>query len=627
MHAVWLPLVLSAFASGADPFPEPDRIGFRVEDFSLPDPKGQPHRLSDWKDRKLVVVVFLGVECPLAKLYGRRLADLSRAYEGRGVAFVGIHANQGESLADLARYAREQRIPFPLLRDVGNRVADHFGARRTPEAYLLDERRAIRYHGRIDGQYDVGIRGQSEGRRDLAEAIEELLAGKAVSQPVTVPVGCLISRPAPPGKGNVTYTKDVAPILQQRCQECHRPGQIAPFGLTTYQEAANWAGPIREAVEQGRMPPWHANPKHGRFANDRSLTAAEKKLLLEWIDTDCPVGDPADLLPPRRFAEGWNIAEPDLVLSMPEPFTVPAEGVIEYQYFVVDPGFKEDRWVQAAEIRPGNRAVVHHCNVFLQPPGASEPTEQGSLGSYALAAMAGGTPPLVLPPGMAKRVPAGWRITFVMHYTTIGSQQTDQTSIALKFADPQSVRKEVANKLMYDLNLRIPPHEANHQVSQTWQFNEDVLLLSLFPHMHLRGKSFLYEALYANGEVEVLLAVPRYDFNWQHSYILAEPKRLPAGTRLRCTAVYDNSTGNPANPDPSATVLTGTQSWEEMFNGYFDVVLADQDLTRPVPWYAAVWAAIRPFFRPGNCFLVVLVGGLYLTRRRLATWLKPEKTG
>jgi peroxiredoxin len=627
MKAVWMPLVLSAFAPCADPLPEPDRIGRQVEDFSLPDPEGQNHRLSDWKDRKLIVVVFLGVECPLARLYGPRLADLSRAYEARGVAFVGIHANQGESPADLARYAREHRIPFPLLRDVGNRVADHFGARRTPEAFLLDEKRAIRYRGRIDGQYDVGIRGQAEGRRDLAEALEELLAGKAVSQPVTVPVGCLISRPAPPGKGSVTYTKDVAPILQQRCQECHRPGQIAPFGLTTYKEAAIWAGPMREAVDQGRMPPWHANPKHGRFANDRSLSAAEKKLLLDWIDADCPEGDPADLLPPRRFAEGWNIAEPDLVLSMPEPFTVPAEGVVEYQYFVVDPGFKEDRWVQAAEIRPGNRAVVHHCNVFLQPPGASEPMEQGALGSYALAAMAGGTPPLVLPPGMAKRVPAGWRITFVMHYTTIGSEQTDQTSIALKFADPQSVHKEVATKLMYDPDLSIPPHEANYPVSQTWQFNEDVLLLSLFPHMHLRGKSFLYEALYANGEVEVLLDVPRYDFNWQHSYILAKPKRLPAGTRLRCTAVYDNSAGNPANPDPSATVLTGTQSWEEMFNGYFDVVLADQDLTRPIPWYAALWASARPYFRPGNCFLVVLVGGLYLSRRRLAIWLKPEKTG
>jgi hypothetical protein len=226
---------------------------------------------------------------------------------------------------------------------------------------------------------------------------------------------------------------------------------------------------------------------------------------------------------------------------------------------------------------------------------------------------------------MAKRIPAGWRLLFVLHYTPIGSVQTDQTSIGLKFADPRTVRKEVATKLMYDLNLSIPPREANHLVAQTWQMNEDVLLLSLFPHMHLRGKSFRYEALYANGDVEVLLDVPRYDFNWQHSYTLDEPKRLPAGTRLRCTAVYDNSAGNLANPDPSATVHTGTQSWEEMFNGYFDVVLADQDLTAPVPWHTTLWTQIRPVFRPGVCLLAVLAGGLFLTRRRFARWLVKDE--
>ncbi len=569
-------------------------------------------------------MVFLGVDCPLAKLYGPRLADLSRAYQDRGVTILGIFPNQNESPTDLARYAREHHIPFPLLQDVGNVLADRFGAKRTCEAFVLDQERLIRYHGRIDGQYGVGLRSETDHRRDLVEALEELLAGKVVSRPVTRAVGCPISRTGPPGKGDVTYTKDIAPILQNRCQECHRSGQIAPFALTTYKEAAGWAATMREVVEQGRMPPWNANPKYGRFANDPSLTEAEKKLLLEWIDGKCPEGDPADLLPARRFADTWNIPQPDLVLSMPRPFTVPAEGVIEYQFIMVDPCFKEDRWVQAAEIRPSNRAVVHHCNVYLQPPGASEPREQGSLGSHTLAAMAAGTPPMVLPPGMAKRVPAGCRLVFVLHYTAVGSEQTDQTSIALKFADPRTVRQEVATKLMYDLDLCIPPHEANHQVTQTWQLKEDVLLLSLFPHMHLRGKSFRYEALYTNGEVEVLLDVPRYDFNWQHIYVLAEPKRLPAGTRLRCTAVYDNSADNPDNPDPSATVCTGTQSWDEMFNGYFDVVRADQDLTQPVPWHATLWANVRPLFRPGVCLLVTLAGGIYLTRRRWGKLLVPE---
>jgi hypothetical protein len=241
--------------------------------------------------------------------------------------------------------------------------------------------------------------------------------------------------------------------------------------------------------------------------------------------------------------------------------------------------------------------------------------------------MAPGTPPLVLPDGMAKRIPAGWRVVFVVHYTAVGSVQTDQTRLGLKFADPRAVKKEVATKLMYDLDLRIPPGAAGHEVSQTWEMRRDVLLLSLFPHMHLRGKSFRYTARYPDGAEEVLLDVPRYDFNWQHRYNLAEPKRLPAGTRLCCTAVYDNSADNPANPDPGATVRTGTQSWEEMFNGYFDVVLADQDLTRESAWPWVLWRRAQALCRPQAALLAVLFGGIFLARRRLARWLGAGEAG
>jgi hypothetical protein len=491
----------------------------------------------------------------------------------------------------------------------------------------------VRYRGRIDDQYGVGTQRPRPTRRDLAEALEELLAGKPVSRPVTPTVGCPISRVDRPAGGRpLTYSRDVAPILQRRCQACHRPGQVAPFALTNYREALGWAGAIREAVEEGRMPPWGANPAHGRFANDPSLSAAEKKTLLSWIGAGCPEGDPADLPAPVEFRDGWRIPGPDLVVSMPEPFKVPAEGVVEYQYFVVDPGFREDRWVRAAEIRPGNRAVVHHCNVFLQPPGVADPTALpeagvGALGSYCLTMTAPGTPPLVLPDGMAKRVPAGWRLVFVIHYTPIGSVQTDRTSLGLTFADPKTVRKEVATKLMYDLDLSIPPGAADHAMSQTWEVKRDVLLLSLFPHMHLRGKSFRYAVRYPDGTEEVLLDVPRYDFNWQHRYELAEPKRLPAGTRLVCTAVYDNSEDNPANPDPGATVRTGTQSWEEMFNGYFDVVLADEDLTREAAWHRVLWRRARAVGRPPVAALLLLVGGVYLSRRRLASWLATKGEG
>jgi peroxiredoxin len=616
MHTAWLFFLLSVCAGQTNLLTGPGRIGSRIHDFALDDHRDHKHRLSDWSDRKWVVVVFLNVDCPLARLYGDRLAEFARAYEHRGVAVLGI-ANHNESPADLGRYASEHNIAFPLLRDMGNNVADRFGAVRTPEAFVLDERRAIRYRGRIDDQYGIGLQRPAASRRDLTEALDELLAGKTVSRPETQAVGCLIGGPVVPGSGNITYAKDVAPILQQHCQHCHRPGQIAPFALTSYQDAVRWAATIREVVDQGRMPPWSANPKHGRFANDPSLSADQKQVLFQWIDAGCPQGAPAKPLLPPHCADSWNI-QPDLVLSMARPFTVAAEGPIDYQFFEIDPGFTEDRWIQAAEIRPGNRAVVHHCNVYLQPPGASAPTEQGTLGSFALAAMAAGTPPFVLPAGMAKRIPAGWRLVFVMHYSAVGSEQTDRTSIALQFADPRTVRKEVATKVMLDADLHIPAHAKNHQVSQTWLINEDVLLLSMFPHMHLRGKSFRYEALFANGDTEVLLDVPCYDFNWQHSYVLAEPRRLPAGTRLRCTAIYDNSTGNPANPDPSAAVRTGPQVWDEMFNGYFDVVLAEQDLTLPVSRLDTLWACVRPFLGSAIAILVVFGGSLFLVRRWIA---------
>jgi mono/diheme cytochrome c family protein len=510
-------------------------------------------------------------------------------------------------------------LPFPVVRDAGHAVADRFGATRTPEAFVLDRGRVVRYRGRIDDQYTVAGRRDRPGRRDLAAALEDLLAGRPVATPHAPATGCVIDRgPPAPAPAPVTYWRDVTPILQAHCVVCHRPGQVAPFALTRYPQAVNWAETIAEVVRDGRMPPWGASPAHGRFANDPRLSDRERGLIAAWVAAGCPEGDRADAPPPAAFADDWVIPRPELVASMPRPFTVPAGGVVEYQSFEVDPGFAEDRWVKAAEIRPGNRRVVHHCTVFLKPPGGDEPAEQGALGSFCLAAMAPGTPPLVLPDGMAKKVPAGWRFVFVVHYAPVGSVQTDQTSLGLVFADARAVRREVATKLLYDDRLCIPPRTADHRVEHTHRFEQDVLVLALFPHMHLRGRSFRYEAVYPDGAVEVLLDVPRYDFNWQHRYELAEPKRLPAGTTLRCVAVYDNSAANPFNPDPDATVRSGLQNSDEMFNGYFDWALADQDLTRP-PAGEVIWAAVRWVARPGVALVVVPAGGaLLLLRRRRA---------
>jgi peroxiredoxin len=593
-------------------------VGSPVPDFTLLDHRGSEWRLADHRE-PVIVLLFLGADCPLAKLYAPRLASMYSHYGPRGVVFVGIDSNTHDGLSDVRRYVRTHALPFPLLKDPGGRVAALLGATRNPEVFMLNQARAVRYRGRIDDQYTPTTHRAAPTRGDLAIALDEVLESRPVSVPKTEPAGCFISRMSPsPKTAPVTYTRDVVPILNRHCVVCHRRGQVAPFPLTSYRAAAGWAGTIREVVAEGRMPPWSADPGHGRFANDPSLSPDEKRLLLEWIDSGCAKGDPADLPPPPEFPRVWTLGAPDVVVPMPAPFTVPADGVVEYQFFEVDPGFTKDTWIRAAEVRPGNRAVVHHCTVFLKPPDAPDVTEQGRLGSYCLAAMALGTPPTLLPPGMAKLVPAGWHLEFVIHYTPVGSGQTDRTSLGLWLADPKTVQREVATKLMVDPGLRIPAHAAAHEITQTWKVGDDLLVLALFPHMHLRGKSFRYEVDYPDGTTEVLLNVPRYDFNWQHRYELAEPKRLPKGTLMRCTAVYDNSGANPNNPDPSATVRAGQQSWDEMFNGYWDVALAEQDLTRINEGTAVLERAARRICRPAVLVpLLAAALGLLILRRRL----------
>jgi len=580
-------------------------VGHPIEEFELRDYRGASRKLSDWKESKLVAVVFLGVDCPLAKLYAPRLGELSREFENQGVQFVGINSNQNDAITEIDRYAKANQISFPILKDVGNEVADRFGATRVMEVFLLDPKRFVRYRGRIDDQFTVSVHRLKAGRRDLAIAIEELLDGKDVGTPETEASGCLISRVrTQSAKGSITYAKHIAPILQQHCQVCHRPGQIGPFALTNYKEAAGWAAMIDEVVGQGRMPPWHADPRHGKFANDPRLGDREKQLIAAWARDGAPEGDPADLPAPPTFSENWAIGKPDCVISIPEPFTVPADGVVDYQFIEVDPGFKKDVWITAAEIKPSNRAVVHHCNVFLRPPGSTgDFGAPGTLGSVCFAAAAPGTPPMVLPDGMAKRIPAGWKLVFVLHYTPIGIVQEDQTSIGLILADAKAVKKEVATNLLLDAELSIPPRVADHRVEQTQRFSDDVLLLAFFPHMHVRGKSFRYEAEYPDGTREILLDVPRWDFAWQNRYVLAEPKRLPAGTVMHCVAVYDNSENNSANPDPNVTVHTGPQSWDEMFNGYFEVVLADEDLTRQAGFSDCILTALRFITHPSVVLL------------------------
>jgi peroxiredoxin len=574
----WMPALLGGLlllACGA--FAADSRA---ISDFSLPDFRGQEHRLAELQDKQLVVVAFLGTECPLAKLYGPRLAKLAEEYEPRGVAFLGVNPNQQDSLSEIAAYARQHKIEFPLLKDLENKVADQFGATRTPEVFILDRQRAIRYQGRVDDQWGIGYLKDKPQNQELKAALDELLAGKPVSVPRTEAVGCIIGRiRQPEANSSVTYASHIAAIFQKRCVECHRAGDIGPFALTSYEEAAGWAGMIEEVIDQGRMPPWHASPEYGHFANERRLTDDEKSLLRQWVAAGAPAGDLAKAPPTPEYPTGWQMpTPPDMVIKMRDkPFDVPATGEVRYQFFMVDPGFKEDKWVAASEVLPGNRSVVHHVLVFAHGGAGGEraDAQRGGAGGGFLSAFVPGLRAKPYPAGMAKRIPAGSKLVFQVHYTTNGTAQSDLSELGLWFADASTVTHEIKSIANATRRLAIPPNDPNYMAeATTGALPTEALLLSLSPHMHLRGKDFRYDLMAPDGAKETLLDVPHYDFNWQTTYRLAEPLKLRPGTRLHSIAHFDNSAENLSNPDPSVTVRWGDQTWEEMMIGYFDLAIA-----------------------------------------------------
>ncbi|MCA9144085.1 MAG: redoxin domain-containing protein [Planctomycetaceae bacterium] len=554
-------------------------LGRTVAAFSLSDYRGREFSLDDFSSQKLMAVAFLGTECPLAKLYGPRLNALADEFASKGVAFVGINSNTHDSNSEIAAYVQRHAIEFPLLKDLGNRVADAMGAQRTPEVFLLDQDRVVRYWGRIDDQYGVGYSRDEPTRHDLRLAIEELLSGLSVSQPITEAVGCHIGRIKTPDEtAVVTYSNQVARIFQRQCVECHRPGEIAPFSLTNYDEVVGWADTISEVIEEQRMPPWHAKGPPGHFKNERLMTDDEKQTIYDWVASGAPQGDPKQLPEPIEYVTGWRLSrEPDAIIAMRDhPFVVPAEGTVEYQYFIVDPGFTEDKWIRGAEVLPGNRSVVHHAIVFFRTPDEMSHQGLGSLTGYVP-----GQSSFELPSHQARFVPAGSKFVFQMHYTPTGAPEEDLTRVGLLFSDAADVTEELVTLVAINHDFEIPAHAQDFPIQATRSnFPPGAKLQGITPHMHVRGRSFRVDAINstATNPSHTLLDVPRYDFNWQHAYALTEPLPLTSGLRLECTALFDNSEKNLVNPDPSVTVRWGDQTWEEMMIAFLEVSIpVDRD--------------------------------------------------
>lgn len=551
--------------------------GFRAEGMN-----GQIVEVLPSDAANLTVVVFLGAECPMAKIYGPRLNELQQRFQG-DLRIIGINSNRQDSVTDVRKYIADHGIEFEFIKDRRNVIADQFDAKRTPEAFLLDQQLDVLYQGRIDDQYQPGVSRATAGRRDLEIAISEALAGKTVSVPKTEATGCVIGRTdsdteVVPEDNAITYHQHVVPLLQKHCIECHRAGEIGPFQLTDYVEVAGWAETMLEVMDNGRMPPWHAEPGIGRFHNARVLTEADRRLFRRWIAGGLKEGETTS----NATSSGLNGSadshlrsvtqldgqalsiSPDLIVEMRNrPFVVPADGVVEYQYFVADPKLTEDRWIKAAEVIPGERSVVHHAIVFIRPPDGERFRGVGLLTGYVP-----GQQFVPLPEGSAKIIQAGSQLVFQMHYTPTGTERADLTKVALEFADETEVTDEVYSLIALEQEFEIPPETPHHVVSTSMNwYPKNGRLLSIAPHMHFRGKSFVVR----DRDRQPVLSVPAYDFNWQHTYAFQQPLPFSQIGKLSIEATFDNSSNNPFNPDPSEWVTWGDQTWEEMAVAFFEV--------------------------------------------------------
>lgn len=519
--------------------------------------------------REATVVAFIGVSCPVANRYIPLLNELHDEFALKGVRFVGMNSNPGESALETAEHALKFEIGFEVYKDIGHRAADYFQATRTPEVFVMDGEGKLRYRGRIDDQHRPGSSAAQTTRSDLYNAIDAVVNGCGIEEPVTEAVGCVLTRDYD-NQPELTFTRDIQPIIQDKCLACHRPDAVAGFfSWTSYEQVRGMAGMIKQVVTDKRMPPWHADPQYGEFANDRSLSDEQRDAIIAWIDTGAPKGDPADAPAPREFPEdAWTIGEPDQIIKLPEPYPVPASGVIDYQYFVVDIGHEEDLWVERVEAIPDSPAV-HHIILFAISP------DKENRNRIMLGGSAPGDLATVLPYGFAKKIPKGYKLLFEMHYTPIGREVTDQSYVGLVFSDHPDPTQVHTHPLAYH-DFKIAANDPDFTQESVFAVNADIKALTFMPHMHVRGKSWRYELECPEGEMLTLLNVPEYDFNWQSVYRLKEPLEIKAGSKLHMTAVWDNSEENPYNPDPNRVVTYGEQTWDEMMFGFMDFYVTEK---------------------------------------------------
>lgn len=556
-------------------------IGRFVPEVSFVDLSGKSHMLSEIAKARVTVFAMTSTSCPLSKKYLPTLVELVKSSDP-DVTWVLVNPQATEKLADMQTAAGQFEGRAIYVHDKDGQLAATLGALTTTDVIVLDAARTVVYHGAIDDQYGFGYSIDAPRYRYLADALAAITAGKQPLVSATEAPGCTLEQPTKgPQASNVTYHNRISRIMQRHCVECHREGGVGPFALDTYDDLVAHAGMVKQVVERAIMPPWFAveskpnsesNAVHTPWANDRSLAEAEKKDLLAWIAGGKPEGDRRDAPQPLKFDEGWLIGKPDAIFQFARPVPIKATGVMPYQNIIVETNLPEDKWVQAIEVQPGDRGVVHHVLVFVQDGGDNEgepvddaAAERGGFwGIYVP-----GNSTLVYPKGFAKRIPKGAKLKFQMHYTPNGTATRDQTRIGLIWAkEPPQHEVRVAG--IVNARISIPPGADNHREEATLRLPMDAQIMGFLPHMHLRGKACKYEVTRADGKTTTLLDIPRYDFNWQLLYRYFDPLSLKAGDAIRFTAWYDNSDKNPANPDPGKTVRWGSQTFDEMHLGYVE---------------------------------------------------------
>lgn len=570
------------------------KLNQKIDNIRLAGADGKAFALHDLKDRKAVVVLTLSFECPVSNSYSSALSEMAKMLKPRGVTLIGVVCD-GTAAKEVAAAAAKYNLGFPVFADEKGAAADVLKAEVMPEAFVLDHNFVLRYRGRIDDGWAERLkRNVHIQSHELKDALDDLLAGKDVRTPITTAVGCKVRHgTAAKVTTEVTYHRDVLPILQNHCQQCHRPGEVGPFALMNYKQAVNWASDIKDYTHSRQMPPW--KPVGGpAYHNERRLTDKELATLAAWADGGTPEGEAKDAPKPRDFGGGWQLGKPDLVLTVPDDMHLGASGKDLFRVFVLPTGLTEDTYVTAVDVRPGNPRIVHHVLNFLDATGQARDLEKKEkarksdgdekdhgpgysvamgVGFQPQGGLSGWAPGQVarhLPEGAGYLLPKGSDLVMQVHYHRNGRAETDRTQVGLYFAKKPIARRYQGMAIRGQgiggsMLFLIPANKSDFRLTGALRIESECDLYSVMGHMHMIGKTIKVTMTPPDGKPETLLDIQDWDYNWQETYWLKKPIHLKEGTVLKVEAVYDNTSKNPNNPfNPPRMITFGEQTTNEM---------------------------------------------------------------